>query len=112
MARFHGVVGYGVPSQFVAGVWSDTITERAYYGRVLNETQAHEFADKVNDDLRLQSRISIVADAYAFGNYAYIKYVKDEETGIYWAVTSIQLSRPRLILSTGGVYNGPKPNGT
>jgi len=108
MARFYGMVGYGVSGEFVDGVWSDSITERAYYGNVLNETRTHESADKVNDDFRLSSRISIVADAYALGNYSDIKYVKDE-SGAFWVVTSVELKRPRLILSTGGIYHGSKP---
>lgn len=107
MARFHGVVGYAVPAELVHGVWKDGITERVYYGDVLNETVSHEDADKVNSDLRLSSRISIVADAFALGNYSDIKYVVDE-VGVFWSVTSVQVKRPRLILSTGGVYDGPR----
>lgn len=108
MARFHGIVGYGVSGELVDGVWSDSITERAYYGTILNETQTHESSEKVNDDRRLSQRISIVADAYALGNYFDIKYVEDE-AGTLWTVQSIELKRPRLILSMGGVYHGPRP---
>jgi hypothetical protein len=109
MARFFGKVGYGVPGELVAGVWSDSIVERDYYGKYLNETVSSEESDKVNADLRLSSRISIVADPFALGHFSTIKYVIDEG-GVYWAVTSVELKRPRLILSTGGVYNGPKPS--
>lgn len=108
MARFYGKVGYSLTGTLVDGVWSDDITERAYYGTVLNQTRSHEPSEQVYDDLRLSSRISIVADAFAFENYSDIKYVVDEG-GVYWAVTSVEVKRPRLILSTGGVYNGPKP---
>ncbi len=108
MARFFGKIGYGVPGELVNGVWSDEITERAYYGDILNETVTHSDSDKVNDDLRLSQRISIVADEYALGKYSDIKYVIDE-TGTFWVVTSVELKRPRLILSIGGVYHGPKP---
>lgn len=108
MARFFGKVGYGVTAETSPDVWSDSITERDYYGSVLNETVSHEESDKVNDDLRLSSRISIVADPFAFEHWSNIKYVVDE-SGVYWTVTSVQIKRPRLILSTGGVYSGPKP---
>lgn len=108
MARFYGKVGYGVTVETEPDVWSDSITERDYYGNVLNETVSQEDSDKVNNDLRLSSRISIVADPFALGHYSDIKYVVDDG-GVYWAVTSVELKRPRLILSTGGVYNGTKP---
>lgn len=111
MARFFGKVGYGVTVETDLDVWSDNILERDYYGTVLNDTVSHEESDKVNDDLRLSSRISIVADPYAFEHYSNIKYVVDE-SGVFWAVTSVQVKRPRLILSTGGVYNGVKPKPT
>jgi hypothetical protein len=108
MARFFGKVGYGVTVETAPDVWSDSITERDYYGEVLNDTVSQEESDKVNDDVSLSSRISIVADPYALGNYSDIKYVIDGG-GVYWRVTSVQVKRPRLILSTGGVYSGPKP---
>jgi hypothetical protein len=107
MARYYGKIGYGVSQETVPGVWSDEITERDYYGEVLNDLRATSASEKVNDDIRLQHRISIVADAYALGNYLQIKYV--EWAGSFWKVESIDVERPRLILSLGGVYNGPRP---
>ena len=107
MARFYGKIGYGVSVQTVPGVWSDEITERAYYGDVLNDLRSISSSEKVNDDIRLQNRISIVADAFALGNYLQIKYV--EVSGFKWTVNSVDVERPRLILSLGGAYNGPSP---
>jgi hypothetical protein len=107
MARFYGKIGYGVSTETVLGVWSDEITERAYYGNVLNSLRSQSASEKVNDDIRLQNRISIIADAYALGNYLQIKYV--EWAGFLWTVISVDVERPRLILSLGGVYNGPVP---
>jgi len=108
MARFYGKIGYGVSEEAVQGVWSDEITERAYYGDVLNDLRSTSASEKVNDDIRLQHRISIVADAYALGNYLQIKYV--EWAGFLWTVNSVEIERPRLILSLGGVYNGARPS--
>lgn len=107
MARFYGKIGYGVSEETVPGVWSDEITERAYYGDILNDLRSTSSSEKVNDDIRLQNRISIVADAYALGNYLEIKYV--EWAGSLWTVNSVDMERPRLILTLGGVYNGPRP---
>jgi hypothetical protein len=107
MARFFDKVGYGLTGEIVDGVWSDSITERAYYGDVLSTLRSFEGSDKVNDDIRLQNRISIVADAFALENFSNIKYVS--WMGSLWTVNSVDVERPRLVLSLGGVYNGPSP---
>ena len=107
MARFLDKVGYGIPSEPVDGVWSDNITERAYKGEILSTTKFSEESDKVNDDIRLTQRISIVADAFALENFSYIKYVS--WMGTLWRVTAVTPERPRLLLTLGGVYNGPRP---
>jgi hypothetical protein len=105
MARFFGQVGYATRTQTAPGVMSDSIVERSYYGKYLNQTVSDSGTEQVHPDRDLSSRIAIVADAFARGNYRNIKYVRDEE-GVVWEVTSRQLKRPRLILSTGGVYSG------
>lgn len=108
MARFSGAVGYASRITTAPGVKSDTIVERSYKGRYLNQTITDAGAEQVNDNRDRSSRISIVADAFLRGIYRDIKYVVDED-GVCWAVTSRELKRPRLILSTGGVYRGSKP---
>lgn len=105
MARFFGKVGYGTSVETEPDVWSDSIIERDYFGKYLERTVSDQESDKVNDDSSLSSRISIVADPYALGNFTDIKYVIDE-VGVCWEVTSRQLKRPRLILSTGGIWHG------
>lgn len=107
MARFSGAVGYATRITTAPGVKSDTIVERSYKGRYLNRTVSDSGDDKVNVDRDLSSRISIVADASLREHYRNIKYVKDED-GVYWSITSRELKRPRLILTTGGVWNGAK----
>jgi hypothetical protein len=107
MARFFDKVGYELPGTLVNGVWTADITERDHYGEVLDATRSLEPSEKVNDDFRLQNRISIVADAFAYENFAYIKYAF--WMGVRWSVLTVKVERPRLILSLGGVYNGRIP---
>jgi 2-hydroxy-3-keto-5-methylthiopentenyl-1-phosphate phosphatase len=107
VVRFFDKVGYGTPGELVDGVWSDSITERDYYGEVLEATRSLEGSEKVNDDIRLQNRISIMADAFAFENFSDIRYVLWQ--GSPWMVNSVEVRRPRLVLSLGGVYSGPRP---
>ena len=106
MTRFFDKVGYGIPNESVDGVWSDNIVEQAYYGDVLDTSISNEEVDKVNNDIRLQQRVSIVADSFAFENFSRIKYVS--WMGSLWTVLSVKVERPRLILALGGIYNGPR----
>jgi hypothetical protein len=105
--RFFGKVGYSIPTPPVDGVWSDDITERTYKGEVLDDLRSIEESDKVNENIRLQSRISILADDFAFENFSHIKYVS--WMGSLWTVNSVKPERPRLLLSLGGVYSGKRP---
>lgn len=106
--RFHDKVGYVLPAELVGGVSTANITERALTGDVLKTVSSIEPSDKVNDDIRSQNRISVVADAFALENFSFIKYVL--WMGTRWYVTSVEVSRPRLILNLGGVYHGPTPS--
>ena len=107
--RYLGVVGFGFPQDGGDGVWSDDITERIYNGSVLSVTRSNQESEKVNDDIRWQNRISIMADAFALENISFIKYVSWMESR--WVVSSLDLERPRIILSLGELYNGPVPVG-
>lgn len=108
MAKFYGVVGYGetVETPAGSGKWVDVITERNYYGDILNNIRRFEENQKVNDDLSLSNSISVLADAYALNHFFAIQFV--EWAGALWTVNTVEVERPRLILRLGGVYNGPR----
>lgn len=109
MARFFGVVGYAdsVEDPSDSGVWVDAITEANYFGDVIRNTRKLEAGQGLNDDLVINNSISIVADEYASKHFFKIKYVGWE--GELWTVTNVEVRAPRLILTLGGVYNGPTP---
>lgn len=107
MTRFYDKVGYGLPGELVDGVWQDTIVERAHYGSVLEATRYFGDDEQVNQDVRLQNRIDIVADAFALENFSLIKYVS--WMGTRWKASAVRLARPRLIITLSEVYNGPGP---
>ena len=102
--RFCGIVGYVTTDTDDYGVSRQVQTERTYYGDIQKLTTRWQTADKLNDDLNVSHRISILADPYAIQNFPYIKYV--EWMGVRWTVQTVEMARPRLILSIGGVYNG------
>lgn len=106
MGKFFGVVGYVETKETAPGVWTDVVTEHQYYGDVLRNVRRLENGENLNDNINVNNSISIVADAYAERNFFAIKYV--EWMGALWKVTNVEVQRPRLILTIGGVYNGPK----
>lgn len=106
--RFFGEVGYGESAETPpdSGVWTDQIVTRSYRGDVIRNTRQLDNGQKVNDDLTVNNSISIVADDHAYQHFFQIKYVIWQ--GVYWAVSSVEVKPPRLILTLGEVYNGPK----
>lgn len=104
MARFFGKVGFARPFQSAYQVWEDITEEREYIGDILQNTRRWQTSERLNDNLEVQNRISILGDDFINENLSAIKYV--EWMGSKWKVTNIEISYPRLILSLGGVYNG------
>lgn len=106
MAKFYGVVGYAGIVDKGHGVFEEEIvSERMYRGDVTRIVRRFENGESLNDNLTVSNEISIVADAYAYEHFYNIRYV--QWSGARWKVSNVEVQRPRLILSIGGVYNGP-----
>jgi hypothetical protein len=108
MAKFHGKVAFAKDEETPpeSGVWVKVVTEREYLGDVIRESRQFSNATQVNDSLTLNNRVSIVSDDFANANFFSMVYVI--VGGVYWRVSNVEIQRPRLIISFGGVYNGPK----
>lgn len=104
MAKFYGPIGYAERVEKTPGVWVDKITERNYYGDVLQNSKSSNNGENLNDEININNRISIVADAYANQHFFAIRYVK--WMGSSWKITKVDVQAPRLILTIGGIYNG------
>ena len=111
MGKFHGAIGYGHTVEKDPGVWVEEITERSYFGDELKQMSKTRDGEHLNDNLTVDIRISIVADPYAYMNFSTIRYVA--WMGTKWKVSSVDVQRPRLILTIGEVYNEQgTPTGT
>lgn len=107
MAKWYGRVGYVTTVETEPGIWEPEVTERPYFGDLLrNVSKWVSNTNSVNDNLNVTNQISIVADPYAYQHFSSIKYV--EFMDAMWDVTSIEPQYPRLILTVGGVYDGPQ----
>lgn len=106
MAKFYGVIGYAETTETAPGVWTEVITERNYSGDVIRNTRRLQSSENLNDDLVINNIISIIADPYAYQNFHAMRYVY--WMGVFWKITSVEVQRPRLLLTIGGVYNVKK----
>lgn len=107
MSRFFGPIGFVTSMEIPegSGIWVDVATEKNYRGEVSRNTKRWDSTQYLNDNLNINNIISIVADPYISNKLFTIKYVK--WLGTYWEVSSAEVQYPQIILSLGGVYNGP-----
>ena len=106
MGRFYGAVGYAETTETAPGVWKEGYTERNYYGDVQKFSRRLEGSNVINDGISISNVISIIADPYAYEHFSSIRYVK--WMGVAWKVSTVEVDRPRLLLTLGGVHNGPE----
>lgn len=114
MAKFYGPIGFVVSTETEdgSGIWEDIVVERNYRGDVSKNVERWDGGEHLNSNLNIRNVISIVADPYASSKLFAIRYVK--WLGEYWEVVTAEVTPPRITLTIGGVYNGPKaePSGT
>lgn len=107
--KFHGIIGFAETREGTGeniGIDEDVIVERPYYGDVLRNSRRYEQqSDSVLDELKIDNKVSILGDAYLWNHFFKMKYI--QWMGALWKITNIEVQRPRLILTIGGVYNGP-----
>lgn len=103
MAKFRGIVGYVETTETSPGVFDEVSTKKVYKGDVIRKSRSVESTEQLNDNINISNQISIIADEYAYKHFASIRFV--QYLGSFWKVTDIQVDRPRLTLSIGGIYN-------
>lgn len=104
MAKFAGLVGYVTQEESTPGVWSQVENPKRMKGDIIRQSSSTQNGDKINSDVSLSHRVSLIGDAHAFDNYFNIKWI--EVHGHKWEVDSVEIQRPRIIVSLGGPWNG------
>lgn len=102
MAKYAGLVGYVTETEKSLGVWSATEVVRPMQGDVLRATSVFQGADNINSDITLQHRISLVGDSYLYEHFFEIRWL--EYAGSKWEVTTVEVKKPRVIVTLGGIY--------
>lgn len=107
MGKWCGKIGYALTSEIRPGVWDDSIIERQYFGEEVKTARRFEKSGNVNDNLNVSLELSVIADPFANQNFQSMKYITFMESK--WEITNVELQYPRMILTIGGIYNGPEP---
>lgn len=103
MAKFSGLVGYGQQVEIEPGVW-DTDDKVVMMRGDLIRQNADIKTSGVNDEISLGHRVSLIGNAFAFDNYFNMKWII--VYGQKWKIASVEIQRPRIIVSLGGLWNG------
>lgn len=105
MAKWYGMVGFNKGTvETDPGIYEQQIVERPYFGDSYRNTRMLQNSGGINDNVNISNQISIVADPYAYDNIYAMRYV--EFMGANWKVDNVDVQRPRLILTIGGLWNG------
>lgn len=104
MPRWFGNVGFVIPVKTAPGVWQDGEPEEyPYAGDKLTWRSSYQNQGQVIDDIKIDFTIEIIADPFAYKNFAHIRYV--EYLGRKWKVTAADPTNyPRIALTVGGLY--------
>lgn len=104
MAKYYGILGYSLDNKEIRpGVYEPCIDERVIYGDFIRNVKKTDNSGQYNDNININNQISFIADPFAVENFSRIKYAT--YMGTKWAVSSVEVAFPRLILNLGGVYN-------
>lgn len=104
MAKFVGMIGYATMQETVPGVHAEVVTEKAYVGDIVKNHNRWQPTDELNDDFKISNVFSVVSDPFAEDNFYAMKYVVWMNAA--WRITNVEIQRPRLLISVGGLYNG------
>lgn len=102
--KYCGKVGFIITEETEPGICVPKTVERTYRGELLQNIRRWESGESVNDNIKIQNRISIVADSFAHSHLGYMRYIEFANTK--WYISSFDIKYPRIIITTGEVYNG------
>lgn len=101
-------IGFTINGEVRPGVFMDSVTEKAYRGDIITTNVQNQTRDAITDTLNMSMKISVIMNPFLRENFQSISYIT--YMGATWNVTNIDpTEHPRVILTIGGVYNGPTP---
>lgn len=100
--KWYGDIGFKEEVEVSPRTWAPKITVKHFYGDILRDSWKEVPGDKINADLHISNKLSVVADQYLQNNFHKIAYVTFG--GAKWTVSDVEVNYPRLTLSLGSLY--------
>lgn len=102
--KWYGEIGFKEIVTEARGVHSPKIIPRMFVGDILRSAWGEQQGNKINADMHVTNRLSVVADQYLQNNFHKIAYIEFE--GAKWTVSNVEKDpdRPRLTISLGPLY--------
>lgn len=102
--KWFGEIGFKEEIEEEPGIFIPKVIPRQSYGDVLKDSWKEVPGEKINADLHISNRLSVVADQYITNNFHKIAYITFG--GAKWTVSDVERDpdRPRFILSLGPLY--------
>lgn len=100
--RWFGEIAFKDYVEEESGVWVPKLIKKNFYGDIIKASWKESANDKINADLHISNRLSVVADPFLQNNFHKIAYIK--AYGAKWTVSDVELVYPRLTLSLGSLY--------
>lgn len=106
MDKYSGLIGFVRNYEKEPGIWEDEVTEKHYTGDILKNNQRFAVSNTTSGEIKITNQFSIMGNSYAFDHVSDIRYL--EWRGNRWIIETIELQYPRLVMTIGGLYNGPQ----
>ena len=85
------------------GNWKEYAVTKPYMGDWKRIESKWTAGSNLIDDKRVNNQLEIISDPFAVMNFTHIRYVK--WMGQKWAVNTVSLRPPRIVMEIGGLYN-------
>ena len=103
MNKFYGKLGYISYQETRPGVWEQVRTERECIGDIQKNTRRFEAGEAKLDNITITNKFRVLQDPYAFEHLQDLKYLRWNNN--CWAVSSVDIDYPGMIITIGGIYN-------
>ena len=102
--KWYGNIGFREEIEEEPGIFIPKVICKPFYGDEVRDSWKEVQGEKINPDLHISNKLSVVADQYLFNNFHKIAYVTFG--GAKWTVVDAERNYPRIILSLGSLYLG------
>lgn len=101
--KWYGQIAYGNCVEVEPGIWEDDITEVNCFGELVrNYSQSYQQGTRINEDISVSNKISVLATPNLLESFHTIKYITF--SGAKWKVSEVEVQYPRLIITLGSLY--------